>query len=475
MSRTPHTLTAVTILVTAGLLGAAAPVNAAAPARFTPGAPGAGDPYFPDMGNGGYDAQHYDIALRYDPATKGVQAVTQVKARATQNLSRFNLDFLGPLQISALTVNGRKAAHKRTGAQELEITPPKGLRKNSRFTVRVAYSGVPQKVDDPALGVSGWVATEDGAIFVNQPIGAATLYPVNDHPTDKATYTFTLAAPKDLTTLANGDFAGKWTKGGLTVSRWKMRQVMASELAMIAIGKYDVINGRTRSGVPNITATDQRLGIKPELAKQFNTQTGDVQDFLAGYFGKYPFSSTGGIALKGNIGYALETQGRPIYDLSRRPGTIPRPTLLAHELGHQWFGDSVTPKRWADIWMNEGFATYSEWLYSEKYENKPVQQSFDEVYATPADNDLWKPRTADPGRDNIFHPTVYDRGAMTLHVLRKRVGDKTFFKIAKQWPAAYRYRNASTADFIRFTEKVSGKQLDDLYQKWLYTSGKPSL
>ncbi|MFC9972784.1 M1 family metallopeptidase [Spirillospora sp. NPDC127200] len=473
MSRTPKALAAVALGVTAGLLVTAAPAGAAA--RYTPGAPGAGDPYFPDMGNGGYDVAHYDIGLKYDPATKAVQAVTGIKARATQNLSRFNLDFLGPLAISSLKVNGRTAAYKRTGAQELEITPPRGLAKHRSFTVEVAYSGVPQKVDDPALGVSGWVATADGAVFVNQPIGAATLYPVNDTPRDKATYTFTLTTPKGTTSLANGDFAGKWTRGGLETSRWKMRQPMPSELSMIAIGKYDVIFGRTKSGYPNITATDRQLKTPPALARDFNTQTGDVQDFLAGYFGRYPFSSTGGVTVKASLGYALETQGRPIYDLTRRPGTIPRGDLLAHELGHQWFGDSVTPKMWADIWLNEGFATYSEWLYFEKYTGKPVQQSFDETYATPADNDLWKPRTADPGRDNIFHPTVYERGAMTLHALRKEIGDKAFFKIVKAWPEANKYGNASTADFIKFCERRSGRQLDGLFAKWVYTSGKPSL
>ncbi|XVQ12577.1 M1 family metallopeptidase [Spirillospora sp. CA-255316] len=474
MSRTPRALAAVALTATAGLLVSAVPAGAAA-ARFTPGAPGAGDPYFPDMGNGGYDVAHYDIGLKYDPATKAIQAVTGIRARATQNLSRFNLDFLGPLTISSLKVNGAKAAYKRTGAQELEITPPKGLRKNAKFTVTVAYSGVPQTINDPALGTSGWIATDDGAVMLNQPIGAATVYPVNDTPNDKATYSFTLAAPQALTTLANGDFAGKATKGGWTVSHWRMRQPMASELSMLAIGKYDVISGKTKSGYPNITATDKALNITPELHKTFQFQTGDIQDFLAGHFGKYPFTSTGGIAVKAGVGYALETQGRPVYDLGRRPGTIPRPDLIAHEIAHQWFGDSVTPERWADIWLNEGFATYSEWLYFEKYTGKPVQQSFDEAYATPADNDLWKPLTADPGRDNIFHPTVYERGAMTLHVLRKAIGEKDWARLVKAWPAANRDGNVSTRDFIGFAEKISGEQLDGLFKEWVYTSGKPTL
>ncbi|XRQ11739.1 M1 family metallopeptidase [Actinomadura welshii] len=473
MSTTPRALAAVTLGVAAALTVSAAPASAAG--RFTPGAPGAGDPYFPDMGNGGYDVAHYDIGLKYDPGTKGIEAVTKIKARATQNLSRFNLDFLGPLKISSLKVDGRRASFTRTGAQELVITPRKGLRKHRHFTVTVAYSGVPQPVNDATLGTSGWIPTDDGAVMVNQPFGAATVYPVNDHPTDKATYTFTLSAPKDLTTLSNGDLRGKWTRHGWTTTRWVMRHPMASELSMLAIGRYDLRSGRTGDGVPNLTATDRAMGIAPEDAKKFHRQTAEIQDFQASLYGRYPFTSTGGIVVKGGFGYALETQGRPVYDLGRRPGAIPSGSLIAHELGHMWFGDSVTPERWADIWMNEGFATYSEWLYAEKFEGTPVQESFDAVYATPAEDGLWEGVVSDPGRDHIFDGLVYDRGAMAVHVLRKTIGEKSFHRLLKAWPAAYRYGNASTEDFVRFAERLSRKDLDAWAKAWIYSEGKPSL
>ncbi|WP_030165327.1 M1 family metallopeptidase [Spirillospora albida] len=477
MSRSPRVLAAVSAGAAAALVATAAPAAASpgAQVRFGPGAPGAGDPYFPDMGNGGFDVAHYDIGLSYDPGTKGLRGVAKITARATQNLSRFNLDFLGPLTISALTVDGRKAAHTRTGAQELVITPRKGLRKGTRFTVTVAYAGVPRTIDDPALGRSGWIPTADGGLMLNQPFGAATVYPVNDHPTDKATYTWTLAAPKALTTLANGDLTGTWSRGGWTATRWQMRRPMASELSMIAIGRYDVLKGRTPGGVPNITATDQAMKITAENARRFHDQTAEVTDFQSTLFGRYPFGSTGGVVVKAGVGYALETQGRPVYDLGRRPGAIPSGALLAHELGHQWFGDSVTPKRWADIWLNEGFATYAEWLHAERFSGTPVQKSFDDVYATPADDDLWKGEVADPGRDGIFNGLVYDRGAMAVHVLRTTIGDKAFHRLLREWPAAYRYRNASTADFVRFAERLSGKDLDGWARSWLHSEGKPAL
>ncbi|MUN39927.1 M1 family metallopeptidase [Actinomadura litoris] len=473
MSTTPRALAAVALSVAAGLLVSAAPAGAAS--RFSPGAPGAGDPYFPDMGNGGYDVSHYDVALRYDPATKGINAVTRITARATQNLSRFDLDFLGPLKISSLTVDGRRAAFRRTGAQELVITPGRGLREHHRFTVTVAYSGVPRTVDDQALGTSGWIPTADGAVMLNQPIGAASVYPVNDHPTDKATYTFRLTAPKDLATLANGDLKGSRTWNGWTTTRWENSHPMASELTMVAIGRYDLLAERTGTGVPSLVATDRSLGVKPALVKEFSRQTAEVIEFESALYGRYPFTSTGGIVAKAGVGYALETQSRPVYDLTHRPGTIPSGTLLAHELGHQWFGDAVSPKRWADIWLNEGFATYSEWLYSERFSGKPVQKSFDESYAAPATAELWKGKVSDPGRDQIFDALVYERGAMAVHALRRTIGDKAFFRLIKAWPAAYMYSNGSTADFVRFAERIAHRDLRGWATPWLYSEGKPAV
>jgi aminopeptidase N len=464
----------VTIGIAAGmLLTAVSPAHATV--SFTPGAPGAGDPYFPEMGNGGFSVSHYDIALAYDPSTKGIRATTTVSARATQNLSRFDLDFQGPLKISSLKVNGRTASYTRSGTQELVITPPGGLRKYRGFTVTATYAGVPQTINDPALGVSGWVPTHDGAVMLNQPIGAATVYPVDDHPTEKATYSFRLTAPSDLTTLANGEPAGTTTKGGSTTTRWEMRRPMASELAMIAIGKYDVVKSRTRGGQLNITGTDKSMAIPADKAAQFNQQTGQVIDWESSIYGRYPFGSTGGLTVNAGVGYALETQGRPVYDLGRHPGTVPSGGLLAHELGHQWFGDSVSPARWADIWLNEGFATYSEWLWAQKSDGKPVQKSFDETYAAPASDSVWKGVVSDPGRDHIFDSLVYDRAAMAIHVLRGEIGDAAFWRLLRTWQVVHRYGNGSTKGFVALAQLISHKNLSTWAHDWLYSAGKPTV
>jgi len=456
----------------AGMVAAATSTALAAPGRtppFSPGAPGTGDPYFPDMGNGGYDVSHYDIRLAFNPKTKAINATTKILARARQDLSRFDLDFQGPLRISRLSVDGRDATFTRSGAQELVITPPHGLRKGRPFLVSVTYAGVPRKIDDPALGISGWVATKDGAVALNQPIGAATYYPVNDTPNDKATYTQTVTVPRGLTVLANGEPGHTTTHDGQTTFRWHMNRPMASELSMIAIGNYNVTRGETADGLPNITAIGKSIDTKPGQGRLFNRTTAQIIEWESSSYGRYPFDSTGGILADVGVEYALETQGRPVYDQTTSDVDA---DLLAHELGHQWFGDSLTPTRWSDIWLNEGFATYSEWLYQEKFNGIPVRQTFAKTYA---DEEDWTGKVADPGRDHIFDDLVYNRGAMALQALRMKIGDRAFLRMLKLWPTTYRYGNVSTRKFIRFVERLTHRDLDAFFHVWLYQPGKPNL
>jgi aminopeptidase N len=428
-----------------------------------------GDTYYPGIGNGGYDVSHYDIRLAFNPATKAIAATTTITARATQDLSRFDLDFQGPLTISRLSIDGHGAAYTRGGAQELVITPPDGLRKGRTFTVTVAYAGVPQKIDDPALGVSGWAATADGAVALNQPIGAATYYPVNDTPNDKATYTQTVTVPRGLTVLANGEPGPATNHDGQTTYRWHMNRPMASELSMIAIGNYNVTRSVTADGLQNITAIGASIDTKPGQGKVLNQTTAQVIGWESSVYGRYPFDSTGGILADVGVGYALETQSRPVYDQTTSDVDG---DLLAHELGHQWFGDSLTPTRWSDIWLNEGFATYAEWLYQEKFNGIPVQQTFAAAYA---DEEDWSGKVADPGRDHIFDDLVYTRGALTLQALRTTIGDDAFMRLLTRWPTAYRHGNVSTRTFIQFVERLTHRNLDGFFHIWLYQPGKPKL
>jgi aminopeptidase N len=442
------------------LLSAAAPVRAA---TFVPGAPGAGDPYYPLAGNGGYDALNYDLALRYEPATRRIQGTAEITATALQDLARFDLDFVG-LSIGRLTVDDRPAPYARSG-QELMISPVGGIRRGQTFRVGVSYSGAPRTLVGSDLGRSGWLPTADGAVTLSQPQGSATWFPVNDHPSDKATYSYRITVPKGLTVLANGEPAGRAAEAGTETFSWRCIHPMASYLAMIAIGRFSVSTSRTPGGLPEITATD--AGSAAGLPA-FTTATAEATDWESGLFGTFPFESTGGIVADSHVDYALETQTRPVYSGNPDHGTV------VHELAHQWFGDSVSLASWRDIWLNEGFATYAEWLWDEQHGGPPARQRFDRLYALPAGFAGWRLKPGDPGPDHLFAGfPVYLRGAMTLQAIRTEIGDTAFFAVLRAWADEHRYGTASTADFRALAERLSGHPLGALIDKWLYTSGKP--
>lgn len=186
-------------------------------------------------------------------------------------------------------------------------------------------------------------------------------------------------------------------------------------------------------------------------------------------FGRYPFTSFGAIVDDDeDAGYALETQTRPIYSGPPSEGTV------AHELAHQWFGNSVSPERWQEIWLNEGFATYAEWLWTEHTGGTTAAARFDTYYARPDTSGIWNPPPGDPGADNLFAGSVYTKGAMTLQALREKIGDRAFFTLLRTWYAANRDGTVGTADFVRLAERVSGQRLNAFFQTWIYTPGKPT-
>src|SRR5215211_3956455 len=251
------------VVLAVAVLAVAAPAGAAD--RFTPGAPGLGDPFFPLAGNGGYDVAHYGLRLRYDPATRHLDGRATIRAVATQDLSRFDLDLRG-FAISRLSVNGRTASFTRRG-QELVITPARGLPAGRAFTVVVHYAGVPVVVTDPDESIEGWVPTDDGAFVVGEPQGSPGWYPVNDNPQDKATYTFKVTVPKGLTVMANGVLVSRTSVGGRTTFVWREGLPMAPYLATSTLGRFDLTQYRLASGLPVYIAIDPTLSTTSVLRK----------------------------------------------------------------------------------------------------------------------------------------------------------------------------------------------------------------
>jgi hypothetical protein len=679
-------------LVVATLLVGLAPGLVSA-AQFSPGSTGIGDPYFPNDGNGGYNVLSYDLKLRYEPDTDRLRGTATIRARATKNLSRFNLDFVG-LTLRDADVNGRDARTRRDG-QELIVTPRKGIPKGSTFTAVFRYDGVPEPIDE-GFGISGFVTTGEGVIVMGEPHVAATWFPANDHPRDKARFHFRITVPKGLEAIANGVLVRKSTSSRWSTWEWDAREPMATYLATMAVGQFDVdkyrangirfwdaidtslledlvaeatptngsqmlssdvgepsykrltrviavppggstltfdanrdtetawdfvfvearaaggsdwttlpdANGHTNQEVgacpgpleanpflahyltvfvvnpgdpttpeddelscmptgssgtwnaisgpsdgwehwsvtlPNTTSSTRNVEVSITYASDFSVQgrgvaldnvvssTGDgstsfeadgnvldgwaaplagppgsadnpntwttatslaaipglgafakasfarqpeILDAEADWFGRYPFKASGGIVDDAFVFFALENQTRPTYSPFFFSGG-PNDSVVVHELAHQWFGDSLAVHAWQHIWLNEGFASYAEWLWSEREGLGTAQEIFDSFVEIPADDPFWELAIGDPGPIQLFDFPVYGRGAMTLHALRTEVGDADFFKILQTWSKSQKNGTVTTREFMRLAERISGEDLDELFDEWL-SAGRPA-
>lgn len=444
------------------------PTTTTTQASGEPGAPGVDDPYFPGLGNGGYDVEHYTLELQWLPEDGSLAGTTTIEATATQDLSAFDLDLAG-LDVTSVTVDGKTADVARDD-RELVITPASVIPDGTDFTTVVGYAGQPRPVSDGTdLFDVGWQTDGREAYVVSEPAGASTFFPVNDHPIDKATYTFVVTAPADQVVAANGLLTGQEdVAGGQRRWTYEARDPMASYLVQIAIGDYELVDEGTFGDV-TIRHVFHRSAAAG--ARVTTSRTAEMIDVLDDVFGPFPFEAYGVLVVDEPLGFALETQtltiiGSDIGSAGRRADEI-----LLHELSHQWVGDAVSPATWRDIWLNEGFATYSEWLWSERTGGPSAAE---QARAAGRSGGLDLP-PGEPGNTELFDRTVYRRGGMTLQALREAIGDDAFFTVLRRWVDEHRYATASTADFVTLAEEVSGQPLDDLFQRWLYDDVLPSL
>jgi aminopeptidase N len=389
--------------------------------------------------------------------------------QAISDLGAFNLDFQG-FDIQSIVVADQPATYRRT-AHELTITPAMPIRHVATFTTTIAYAGVPQTIIPEAVPIAiGWSRYADGVFVVSEPSGAAAWYPANDHPRDKATYTFRITVAKPYVVAANGLLRDTIDNGDTRTYIWLASDPLASYLATVNIGRFvgQIEQGPNglpiRNFFPPDVAANARMVFAPTAA---------MIDYFDDLFGPYPFEAYGVAVADQDLGFALETQTLSVFgrDLAGAPPEQAESTV-AHELAHQWFGDSVSVANWQDIWLNEGFATYAEWLWQEhddgpQARDASVEQTYRFVEGAPP-----------PGRpppNNLFNGGVYGRGALTLHALRLRIGDEAFFDTLRSYTERYRYGNASSADFIAVAEEISGQDLDAFFDAWLYQAALPEI
>jgi aminopeptidase N len=442
----------------------------------SPGAPGIGDVLYPNLGNGGYDVEHYQLDLRYATAapSQAIDGSVTIRARATQALSRFDLDFSGDA-VGAVTVDGCAAAYSWDG-EELVITPAHVLRRGDRFTVTVShFASSPQAPDPNDFLGAAFFFTPDGTAWAGQP-HAHRIFPSNDHPRDKATFAFEIDVPAGTTAVANGELVAQHTAGGRTTWRYEQREPMATELSQVAVGALTVTSRGHHHGVAlrDVTPTRLTAALAPKLADE------PAQlDWLHERLGDYPFRTYGSLVMDASLGFALETQTLSLYDtfVFGLPESTLNP-IMVHELAHQWFGDSVAPVQWSDLWQNEGHATWYELTYTADPDSIRFEQLMQLVYSL---GDIWRtflgpvaaPLSGDP--NDLFNINVYYGGALTLYALRQQVGDAAFRNIERAWVTQYRGRSASTADFIALASQVSGQDVSGFLQAWLYGTTTPSM
>jgi len=425
-------------------------------------APSAEEPFFPHAGNPGYDALKYEIEIEYEGPKQPLVGYASIKIRATQELRRVSFDFRGPrvFHMSGLTPGTYRQRHGK-----LVFLPREPIEKGTVYFLAVSYRGRPPSITDPDGTREGWIRTDDGVIAVGEPQGTAAWIPCNNVPWDKALFRTIVTVPRGLKAAANGRMGQVSRSEGESTFFWRESSPMSPYLAVLNIGRGRLVQDRI-GRIPSWTLVDPRL---ERAGRRVRHQLPEILRFQSRLFGGYPFESAGSILdYAPDVGYALETQSRPIYTYA------PEKTLIVHEVAHQWFGDSVGIERWPDIWLNEGLATWTQWYYAERHGGRSAEEVFERLRRLPATNELWDPPPGRPGSpERLFAPSVYVRGAMAVQVLRQKIGTKALLQVLRRWAIEHRHRSANIEEFIALAEEVAGRDLDPLFQRWLFQRGKP--
>jgi aminopeptidase N len=430
------------------------------PTPTAPAAPsGVGDALFPDLGNPGVDVDHYDVALSYDAATHHLDGTVTLQLHFTEPLRQFTLDSEGP-KVAAVTVDG-VAAPFLAAAPELVVALPVPVTTPGAAVVTVTYGLDAAPISSPGGLTAGWYPTPGGSYVLNEPDGARSWLPSNDHPSDKATYRFEITVPTGVTAVANGGLVDHTSSGGKDTWVWE-------DAISVLTGAYDLVDGVGPHGLPLLHAV---LHADRALMQPFLDVTAAQIAFFEQWFGPYPFDRYGVSITDSSGGDAMETQERSLFSRDDfAVGTLGtyQQLLLSHELSHQWFGDAVTPARWKDIWLNESFATYAQWMWLEHVGDGTLEE-----YARNALKNRPQRSTGNPTADQLFDFDSYDGGAVVLHALRRTIGDDRFFTLLRTWVQSNLGQVRTTEDFEALATKVAGRDLTEFFATWLDATKPP--
>lgn len=433
----------------------------------TVGARTAGDPYAPTSGNGGYHVEHYALDLQYKTATNRLSAVATITAVSEQELSRFTLD-LSRLQASRVSVNGRRAAKTQSNGK-LTVVPSAPIAAGVDFIVIVEYSGSPAPRRSK-WGLVGWEELDDGVIVASQPNGAPTWFPCNDHPADRATYNIRVSTEQAYTVLCNGVLTSHTVASGRGTWVYEQVEPTSTYLATVQIGRYTVEEVGLGT-VPGLLAYPKRL--QGRVRADFALLPG-MMGYFESVFGPYPFNGYTAVVTPDALEIPLEAQSMAIFGANHVDGFGGEERLIAHELAHQWFGNGVGLAAWQHIWLNEGFACYAEWLWSE-HSGKEATDALARYFHGQLRIGSQDILLGDPGPADMFDDRIYKRGALALHALRVTVGDEQFFALLRSWTSRDRSCTVTTADFCSHAQGFSTVPLGPLFDAWLFTPALPAL
>jgi len=428
------------------------------------------DPYLPDNGNFGYRVSRYELELEYKVASNRLAGTATITAVALASLQTFTLDLADGMGVSKVTVNGRRPAIFAASDGKLRIRLNSPLPAGSAMTITVRYGGTPRPIRT-IWGEVGFEELSNGALVAGQPNGSPTWFPCDDHPSSKASYRIQISTESPYYAVAPGDLVSKRVRAGQTIWTYEQPEPTSTYLATLQIGMYDLVRlpkapVRMQAAVPGRLQShfDHDFGRQPAMMKLFIK-----------LFGPYPFSAGYTVVVTDDpLEIPLEAQGVSIFGANHCDGDRRSERLIAHELAHQWFGNSVTARRWRDIWLHEGFACYAEWLWSEHSGGRTAaqlaHQHHQRLLVAPQNLLL-----SDPGPRDMFDDRVYKRGALTLHALRGAIGDDKFFALLRDWTGRYRHGTVVTDDFTGLAAEYTDSSLRPLWQAWLYSTRVPPL
>ncbi len=427
-----------------------------------------GDPYLPQNGNVGYTVSRYELDLEYKVSINRLSGTATITAVTLAELDEFALDLSSALSVSRVSVNGKRAARFSSRGGKLRIALESKLPTGAAMSVVVRYGGTPKPLRT-LWGEVGFEELTDGALVAGQPNGAASWFPCNDHPSAKAAFRIQISTDSSYRAIANGRLVSCRARASQTVWTYEQPEPTSTYLVTLQIGVYESIR-LARSPVVIRAALPARL--KQNFDHDFARQP-DMMELFIELFGRYPLADGYTVVVTDDVlDIPLEAQGISIFGANYCTGTRAGERLIAHELAHQWFGNSVTARRWRDIWLHEGFASYAEWLWSERSGGPDADElaryHHDQLRQKPQDLLL-----SDPGPRRMFDDRVYKRGALTLHALRGQLGDEKFFALLKDWTTRYRHGTASTDDFTGLAANYSDESLRPLWDAWLYSTEVP--